>query len=460
MTVQQFYRMSVAMGLAVVVVGGCARLGETEGHAHGEACDHDRGAEAQPAIPEAHAHGEACDHDHDEAESKSAEEEGHAHGEACDQDHSEAEGGDAIDLPAGAAKLLGMTFATVTRRAVAGTARFPGRFEWEPDACRVYPVPVGGRIELRVRTMQRVEPGTVLFVLRSPAWAELCGAVREAEAGVAFARSEADAVRARLMPLREAGVRHAELEMALAVKEAEGVRAERTLEAAEGRRRIVLALCREADGALEFVAEEQGVVESLEALPGAWVEAGAKVAVVVRPERIRFRADGLEPELGAVRDGMSGFVEPLKGVGSADERAAGRIELGLAVHAATRSRPVYLRPFEVAPWMVSGRSGVLSVPVEVSAEGALAVPSGCVVADGLRSVVFVRDSAAGDRYRVCEVGVGASDGDWTEIRGVAAGATVVLHGAYELKLAVPSAAAPRKTAGHFHADGQFHEGAH
>ncbi len=437
MTVQGLIRLTAAAGLAALVVLGCAKHAEPEGHAHGE----------------------ACGHEHDEAELTSAETESHAHGEACDHDRGEAADGAFIDLPDGAVKLLGMTFATATRRAVAGMARFPGRFEWEPDARRVYPAAVGGRVEWRVRPRQRVARGDVLFTVHSPAWTELRNAASEADAAAALARAEAAAIRARVNALREAGSRRAELETALAVKEAEALRADRLVEIAEERRRAVLALCRETGGVLAFEADEVGVVESFAVEPGAWVEAGATVAVVVHPERIWFRADGPEAELGAVRDGMNGFVEPLKGTGSSDLRTAGRVELGFAVDAAARARPVYLRPSEAAPWMVAGRPGVLSVPVEESAKGAIAVPAGCVVADGLRSVVFVRDAAAAGRYRVCEVVVGASDGDWTEVAGVEEGATVVHHGAYELKLVAPSAA-PRKAAGHFHADGQFHEGAH
>jgi hypothetical protein len=35
-----------------------------------------------------------------------------------------------------------------------------------------------------------------------------------------------------------------------------------------------------------------------------------------------------------------------------------------------------------------------------------------------------------------------------------------LDGAYELKLAAPSSGTTQRAAGHFHADGQFHEGEH
>jgi hypothetical protein len=74
--------------------------------------------------------------------------------------------------------------------------------------------------------------------------------------------------------------------------------------------------------------------------------------------------------------------------------------------------------------------------------------------------VFGRDAKAGDRFLRTEVARGASDGEWVEVKGLKAGAAVVLDGAYELKLASPASGGRQKAAGHFHADGQFHEGEH
>jgi multidrug efflux pump subunit AcrA (membrane-fusion protein) len=385
---------------------------------------------------------------------------GHAHGEGgAHAEHGEES--DAIELPASAHKLLGMTFATAVRRPVAGTARFPGRFEWMPGAARVYGAALGGKVEVKVKASQRVKAGEVLFTVRSPEWVRQRGEGREAEASLALARAEASAIRSRLAQLREAGTRHAELEMALAVKEAEVVRAERTSESVEERRQAVLGLCREQGGELFFEAVEEGVVESLGAISGAWLEAGAEVVRTVRPEMVWFRADGLMVDLARVRDGMRGFVEPFQGGGlSVDVRAEGRVELGLSAEVGRRVRPLYLRPERVADWMVQGRAGVLSAVVEESVADAVAVPLGSVVTDGLQSVVFVRDAANKNLFHRREVVPGVGDGDWVEVKGVSAGDEVVLNGSYELKLATPSAAGGNKAAGHFHADGNFHEAKH
>ena len=437
-------------------------------HAHGAECDH---AEEKPAAAAeaGHAHGAACDHDSEAAKKPAASGDGHAHGgEACDGNHaaaaesacshSEAGEAGAIELSESARTLLGISFVTAAKRPVTGTVRFPGRFEWMPGARRVYGAAVSGAVEVRVRPPQQVQAGDVLFTVRSPEWVAKKGEVNEAEAALALAKAEAEALRRRLAQLKAAATRNAELEQQLAVKEAETVRAERLRQNAEEALRAVRALCREADGVLVFTARDAGVVERVSVENGAWAETGAEVVCVTRADGLWFRADGVSSELSRVRAGLNGFVEPLGR--EPGEAARGQIELGLAADAAARIQPLYLLPQKLPAWALPGRAGVLSVIVEEGKPESLALPQACVVTDGLKSVVFVRDAHDADRFIKREVVTGANDGDWVEVKGLEAGATVVLDGAYELKLAAPSASAPKKTAGHFHADGQFHEGKH
>lgn len=440
-------------------------------HARGVECDHDHEAAEKPAAAEAgHMHGAACDHDPEAAKKPAAAAEaGHAHaGEACDGthaaaaeaacSHSEAGEAGAIELSESARTLLGISFVTAAKRPVTGTVRFPGRFEWMPGARRVYGAAVSGAVEVRVRPPQQVKAGEVLFTVRSPEWVAKKGEVSEAEAALALAKAEAEALRRRLAQLKAAATRNAELEQQLAVKEAETVRAERLRQNAEEALRAVRALCREADGLLVYTAREAGVVERVSVENGAWAETGAEVVCVTRADGLWFRADGVSSELSRVRAGLNGFVEPLGRVPATAAR--GQIEMGLAADAAARIQPLYLLPQSLPAWALPGRAGVLSVIVEEGKPESLALPQACVVNDGLKSVVFVRDAHDADRFIKREVVTGATDGDWVEVTGLEAGATVVLDGAYELKLAAPSASAPKKAAGHFHADGQFHEGKH
>ena len=403
-----------------------------------------------------HDHGEACEgHAHDEAQTPNAERGDHEHGETCD--HAQDE--EAFTMPESAQRLLGLSVVTAMPRRVTGTVRFPGRFELMPDARRAYSAPLPGVVEVKVRPPQRVAAGEVLFTLHAPEWARVNGEVRDAAAALALLKVESEALRKRLSQLREAGVRHAELEQQLAVKEAETERAEQTRQNADAARAAILALCREQDGVLTVTAREAGVIERVPVSSGAWADAGAEVAAVVRTDRLWFRADGIPAELVQVRDGQAGFVEPLTAHG-AQPPATGRVELGFATDDAARIHPLYLISDTWPAWAGPGRAGVLSVAVAASAPEQIALPEACVVTDGLRQIVFVRDPHDAQRLIKREVALGASDGDWVAVEGVTAGEAVVLDGAYELKLAAPSAGTSQRAAGHFHADGQFHEGEH
>jgi biotin carboxyl carrier protein len=367
----------------------------------------------------------------------------------------------AFDVPERAQHLLGLTFVTAEKRAVTGNVRFPGRFEVMPDARRVYSAPLAGEVALKVRPPQRVAAGDTLFVLRAPEWQKLTAEIASAETDLNLANAEVDALKNRLARLKEAGTRNAELEMQLVVKEAERARAERAKQNAQD----TADALKPSDFSVarhSFLckAREAGVVERLPVENGAWVETGAEIVCVAQDKRLWFRADGVSAEMTKVRGGQRGFVEPPGK--ERGEAAAGTIELGFATDDAARVHPVYLLPSALPAWAAPGRAGVLTVVVEERADARVALPRACVVMDGLNSVVFMRDAtdADGDRFLKVDVTLGATDGEWVEVEGLAEGAVVVLDGAYELKLAAPSSGGQKKAAGHFHADGQFHEGTH
>jgi len=103
----------------------------------------------------------------------------------------------------------------------------------------------------------------------------------------------------------------------------------------------------------------------------------------------------------------------------------------------------------------------MNVVLSNSADSAVAVPTTAIVQDGLEQAVFVRDAHDTNTFTRVVVTTGASDGAYTEVHALQAGAEVVVNGVYELKLAAPSQGkAAKRAAGHFHADGKFHEGSH
>lgn len=401
------------VGVALIL-GGCGERGHAHKHEHGEGCSHDH------------------DHDHDDVR--------------------------VFEVPVGAQHLLGLSFVKAERRHVAGVRRLPGRFEWMPGARKIYATPLSGVVRLAVRPPQSVRKGDLLFTLNSPEWIEKRGAAVEAEAELKLVEAEIGLLRRRLGHLQEAGVRNAELEQQLATREAEAVRREQGVKVARLGVDAVLQLCQEGEGGeVRFVASEDGVVERVGFDNGGWVEGGGEVVSVARLDGLWFRADGVASEMAGVRDGLKGFVEPLH-VG-AEVAAHGVVELGLSLDSGQRIQPVHLLMEGRPGWALPGGLGVLSVVVAESEAEAVALPEAALVADGVRQVVFVRDGGEEERFFVVEVEPGVSNGEWVEVKGVAEGAQVVLDGAYELKLVALSGGA-KQVMGHFHADGEFHEGEH
>ena len=438
------------MCLAAALLWGCSREEEPHGHVHGPSCQHD-----------GHGHD---GHDHD----------GHDHGDSCEcgDGRDDADGEQkALHITKDVQKLLGLTYVTAEKRDLQGTVRFPGRFEVNPSARRVYSTFFDGIVEARVRPYQRVAAGDVLFSLTSQEWVQLSGQFRDAESALALAQTEAQVLSERLNRLAAAGTRNAELDMALKLKTAEIARAEVAIQNVQAARQAVLAYCDEAEGRLIVKAREAGIVERLEigakeCPPGAcdcsgaeaWVQGGTAIVSVVREDGVWFRADGLLSELSFIHDGLRGFVTPTRAVAG---KVEGTLTVAWSADADARTRPLYLTLASSPAWVQPGVPGVLSVVVEESEEDSVAVPLSCVVEDGLKRAVFVRDAEDDEAFIRMGVSLGVSDGEWVEVGGIKDGARVVLHGAYELKLVMPSDGATRvKAAGHFHADGQFHEGTH
>ena len=70
-----------------------------------------------------------------------------------------------IDVPKAVRDNLGIEFATVERRRVAATRRYPGQFTLLPKARREYRSMLTGHVEIRVDLLQRVEHGDLLAVI-------------------------------------------------------------------------------------------------------------------------------------------------------------------------------------------------------------------------------------------------------------------------------------------------------
>ena len=412
-----------------------------------------------------------------------------------------------IDLPAAVRQNLGITFARVEPRRVASTIRVPGRFELLPSARREYRATLPGWVTLRVSQYDAVEAGTPIFEMDSPEWHRLRKQLHEnqaaiekatAELGVAqTARAEAEAalkaVEKRVAELAAAEVRRAELETDLTTRRASIPRLDAEIKVkqaalSEARHDFTLevdaaaallgmparTLTETVEDAGHRHGEEthkvqrwyaiskigptaggQGIVETLHVTDGAWVDANTLVATVVNPAAIRFRATGLQSDLGRLRDGLNVAIVPPQGSGiDPTDVLTGKLKLGLAGDADQRTIELLTLPQKVTAWARPGVSALMEIAAEDSGGEELAIPASAVVKDELTHIFFRRDPANPDKVIRMEADLGVSDGKWVVVKsGVKAGDEVVLEGAYELKLAGGGKATG---GGHFHADGSWH----
>jgi hypothetical protein len=425
-----------------------------------------------------------------------------------------------VDLSPAVRQNLGVTFARVEPRAVAHTIRVPGRFELLSDARREYRTILPGRIEGVVTQFQQVKQGDLLYTIQSPRWREMQQQIAEAESAIQTARASSETIgplRAahrvheeslnetvtlwtdrikQLDAIRQAGGGKAdELAQARATlatsradlaevmeKDAELEAREREisvqLASALARRELLLssaaaivgitpedlAAINQKTGAPNWRSVElinirsiaPGVVESVSLTLGAWAEESALVLTTVRPQRVRIHAEGLQSDLGRLRDGLKTRIVPPAGGSLASEATmSGPLLVGLSADPDQRTIDLYVTPESVAAWARPGVAASIEVVLEGGATE-LAVPLGCVVRDGLTPIIFRRDPKDADKVIRMEADLGIDDGRWVVIKsGVKQGDEIVLDGVYQLMLATSGSATK---GGHFHADGTFHEG--
>lgn len=432
---------------------------------------------------------------------------GHNHGSAADGTRSGTDQGGAaapsnrVDIPASVRQNLGITFAKVESRNVAQTLRVPGRFELLPTARREYRTPLSGRVEVLVSQYQRVEPGTPLYRVDAATWRDLHEQIAAMQARVdsmgplreAHRRHEqslADKVALwqerlkQLEDLRTAGggsaaqftearatlnATQAELADVMekdAELQAQQKQAEAELRSLISRRESLVRTGNcggDRDGSVHeggFVvcAVAVGLVEAIGITPGGLGEENGHIVTVVQPDQIRFRARGLQSDLGRLRDGLSGRIAPPQG-GSLplQEAMEGVLQIGLSADADERTVDLVMIPSSLATWARAGVSAHLEITLAGGTEE-LAIPQSAVVRDGARAIIFRRDPTDPDKVIRMDADVGLSDGRWVVISsGVREGDEIVLGGNFQLMLASSGSA---EKAGHFHSDGTFHKGSH
>jgi membrane fusion protein, heavy metal efflux system len=185
---------------------------------------------------------------------------------------------------------------------------------------------------------------------------------------------------------------------------------------------------------------------SVDAAPGAFVEAGASVFHIVDPTQLWLEARIPAVDASRVSEvrgawfEVDGVDEPFE-VGA--DALAGRSQ---RVDPVTRTLPLLFDIDNAAGRLPVGAFARVHVVVEGESR-AVAVPKAGVVDDNGQSIVFVQ--AEGESFERRIVSLGQTDRGYVAVlSGVAPGERVVSRGAWSVKLAASSGAIPAH--GHSH----------
>ena len=380
-------------------------LGAHEHDEH-EHCEHD------------HEH-EHCDHDHDSVVVKADE-----HSRHILAIQTEA-------VPAAGQRLVYSVYGTLTV---------------PQHALRTYALPSAGRVTLHVKSAQAVRKGDLLYTLESPQVADAVAERDRANAAAERCSAEIAAMEQRVKRLNDVGTRNSDLEEQLLFKRAE--LRQLMQDAASASARLAM-LCRGAEpgqesGVLCVRAAEEGTVRNVGFTQGGWGEQGAAVVTMADTAALEVAAPlhaASVPDIGTVRSPLSE-----EGTWRLDEQ----------VDPATQTRTLYFTPAKLPQGARAGQLCRLDIyNGALDDDDIVTIPDSAIVKVRADDMVFVE--VAEGTYAAVKVHAGESRFGMTPVEGLAPGQRMVVKGGHELRNLLPAEGAAKK-AGHFHADGHFHEG--
>ncbi len=432
-----------------------------EEHVHAPGCshDHDHATEAK----EEHVHGPGCSHDHDHAAETKEE---HVHGPGCNHNHDHSghnhapgescSGGVAVivEADARARDLVNMRTEKVPTATDMLVHSLYGYLTTPDHAMQTYALPCGGRITLHVKSAQQVKKGDLLYTLQSPDIMEQQAEVIRINASLKRCEAEIATLESRLNELSTAGTRNKDLEVELANKQAELAQTQQEFSAVQTRLNMLTlgGTLAEQDKltVLEVRAEADGTVRNVGVTQGSWGEQGSPVVSMSNLQQMEIATTiyGSDvPHFTTVRATIP--------TGREQKAVEGTWRLAEEVDPATRTRELYFNPDTIPAGVQPGQLCRLDLYAAGDSHGMVSIPNTAVVKVGVDDVVFVE--IAEGKFAMVKVHAGTSRRGMTPVSGLTPGQTIVVKGGYELKYLIPGDG-QKKKAGHFHADGVFHEG--
>ena len=433
-------------------------------HEHGEDCTHDHAAEEGEHH---HEHGEGCTHDHAAAEGEHHHEHGegcthdhgHAHGAGCSgHDHGSCGGGDApvlVTADAHARHISSMKIEEVPAAGLALTHSLYGHLFVPGHALETYSLPCGGRISLYVKSAQEVKKGDILYTVVSPEVSALVADIRKAEAAITRCSEEIASVSLRLQRLKAAGSTNSDLEEQLNFKNAEKRQMERELEVTRTKLNILVmgAEIKPENGLPTLVvrANNDGIVRNVGITQGSWGGQGA--AVVTMSNLAAMEIEGTlygndVPDFSTIR--------ATRLAGRDNKVLEGTWRMAEQVDEEKQTRAFYFTPAELPADARPGQLCRVDFYADGGEKGYVNIPDSAIVKVGVDDVVFLEIKEG--TFAKVKVQAGMSRRGMTPVKGLVPGQRLVVKGGYELRYLLPADGSQQKKAGHFHADGKFHEG--
>ena len=420
---------------------------EQHTHQHDKNCSHSHEEKTSHETHE-HEHGENCDgHDHAE----------HAHDDH-DHDHNHAHHETVITISERARQSIAMETEKVSAAPVVSSKSYYGQMLIPPAAVETSALTANGSVRFFVRPGQKVDAGTPLYAVSSPELVEMSANMKDADAALARSRAELESLKLRLARLAEIGVKNSELENEARFKEAEIISLEIAAERSRALWKQATAGANFSDGTLSVFAKNPATVQSLDLNEGAWGERGQSALSLIKSAPLEFKgvAFGNDDFSNAAAELVISFAKQTL-------RLAGTLRIASQIDETTQARTIYFVPENLPEKIFPGQVARLDVFIPETTQGKFVlVPNSAVIKVGVDDVVFVCDPNDPNKFTARKVKTLPSRRGMTPVSDIHAGETVVSKGGYELKYVLPADgnAPKRKTAGHFHADGKFHEGEH
>ncbi len=446
----------------------CPTLAAPDAHENHDGHDHSHAANAHATHDHAaeghnHAAEKPCNgHDHSHADD--AHNASHPASVPCSGDDHNHETGmpEAIIVTADphSRHLIALQVEVVPEPAGALSSSLYGTLTAPEHALHTYAMPVAGHITLHVKSAQQVQKGDILYSIESPSFTDQAAALREAEAALTRCEDEIATLTARIERLKAVSTRNSDLEDQLQFKQAEQRQLAHDLEMKKRRVRMLTRGAEYAeteDGLIGLIikATKAGTVRNVGVLQGSWCEQGAPIITISDPTELEIQAS-------LYANDMPDFnrVHAHLPQGSENLAIEGSWRLAEQVDPQKQTRELYFTPNELPKGARPGQLCRLDLYNDSAACGnTISVPDSAIVRVGMDDMVFVELEAG--RYAALKVHADDSRRGMTPVSGLKPGQRIVVKGGYELKYLLPTKdGQQQKKAGHFHADGKFHEGEH